>query len=98
MTGTPPPSGIDTTTLFDLTGKTALVTGGSRGIGRMIAEGFAGRGNRLDLVAELEACERTAPAVGRGACHALPRIVADDTDRGRLVQASASGPRGSTSW
>ena len=31
---------INVTTLFDLTGKTALVTGGSRGVGRMIAQGY----------------------------------------------------------
>lgn len=35
------------TTLFDLTGKTALVTGSSRGLGRAMAEGLARAGARI---------------------------------------------------
>ena len=31
---------IDASTLFDLTGKTALITGGSRGLGKMVAAGY----------------------------------------------------------
>ena len=37
--------------LFDLTGKTAIVTGGSRGIGREMAEGLAEAGANLVLCA-----------------------------------------------
>ena len=36
-----------TTSLFDLSGRTALVTGSSRGLGRAIAEGLAKAGARL---------------------------------------------------
>ena len=36
-----------TTNLFDLTGKTAVVTGTSRGIGKAIAMGFANAGARV---------------------------------------------------
>ncbi|MFM9973810.1 MAG: SDR family oxidoreductase [Beijerinckiaceae bacterium] len=35
------------TGLFDLTGKTALITGSSRGLGRSMAEGFAAAGARV---------------------------------------------------
>jgi NAD(P)-dependent dehydrogenase (short-subunit alcohol dehydrogenase family) len=35
---------MDTTNLFRLDGRTAHVTGGSRGIGRMIAAGFIAQG------------------------------------------------------
>ncbi|HEU0222228.1 MAG TPA: SDR family oxidoreductase [Paracoccaceae bacterium] len=37
------------TKLFDLSGKTALVTGSSRGLGRAFAEGLAGAGARVIL-------------------------------------------------
>src|SRR5438132_11325811 len=39
------------TELFDLTGKTAIVTGGSRGIGKEMAEGLAEAGANLMLCA-----------------------------------------------
>ena len=42
---------LDPGTLFSLAGRTALVTGGSLGIGAMIAEGFAAAGARVLLAA-----------------------------------------------
>ncbi|WP_150531520.1 SDR family NAD(P)-dependent oxidoreductase, partial [Staphylococcus aureus] len=38
---------MDTTTLFRLDGRIALVTGGSRGIGRMIAAGYIAQGAKV---------------------------------------------------
>ncbi|KQT86339.1 SDR family oxidoreductase [Aurantimonas sp. Leaf443] len=47
--------------LFSLDGRTALVTGGATGIGRMIATGFAGAGARVLIASrKAEACEATA--------------------------------------
>ena len=62
--------------LFDLTGRTALVTGGSRGLGLQIAEALAEQGARVALVArksdELDAA--TAHLRSRLGIEALPLV------------------------
>src|SRR4051794_2717552 len=66
---------MDTSTLFRLDGRIALVTGGSRGIGRMIAEGFIQQGAKVYVSSrKAEACEETAAALGPN-CIALPMDV-----------------------
>lgn len=61
--------------LFSLEGRVALVTGGSRGIGRMIAEGFIAKGAKVYISSrKAEACERTAAELGPN-CIPLPADV-----------------------
>lgn len=60
--------------LFSIAGKTALVTGGSRGIGRMIAEGYVAAGAKVYVSSrKAEVCEATAAELSqKGTCLALP--------------------------
>ena len=56
-----PPSTADR---FDLTGKVAVVTGGSRGIGRAVAEGLAGAGADVVIASrKLDRCEEAAAEI-----------------------------------
>jgi 2-deoxy-D-gluconate 3-dehydrogenase len=69
---------MDTARLFSLEGRTALVTGGSRGIGKMIAAGFVAQGATVYISSrKAQACEETAEelSVGTGKCLPLPQDV-----------------------
>jgi NAD(P)-dependent dehydrogenase (short-subunit alcohol dehydrogenase family) len=63
------------TDLFSLKGRVALVTGGSRGIGKMIAGGFIAHGAKVYISSrKADVCAATAKELsqGGGTCIALP--------------------------
>jgi NAD(P)-dependent dehydrogenase (short-subunit alcohol dehydrogenase family) len=61
--------------LFSLKGRTALITGGSRGIGKMIAKGFIDQGAKVYISSrKAPACIETAEELGPN-CTALPQDV-----------------------
>jgi NAD(P)-dependent dehydrogenase (short-subunit alcohol dehydrogenase family) len=77
--------------LFDLTGKVALVTGGSRGMGRSIVLGFARAGASVVIASrKADACEAVAREVGElgGVALAHPFHVGRWTDVDDLVDAA----------
>ncbi|MDP3490012.1 MAG: SDR family NAD(P)-dependent oxidoreductase, partial [Phenylobacterium sp.] len=64
--------------LFTLQGRTALVTGGSRGIGKMIAAGFLAQGAKVYISSrKADACDAAAQELsqGGGTCISLPQDV-----------------------
>jgi NAD(P)-dependent dehydrogenase (short-subunit alcohol dehydrogenase family) len=60
--------------LFDVSGKVVLITGGSQGIGLMIAGGFVEAGAKVYVSSrKAEVCERVAAELSKkGTCTALP--------------------------
>jgi 2-deoxy-D-gluconate 3-dehydrogenase len=66
------------TDLFSLEGRIALVTGGSRGIGEMIAAGFIAQGAKVYISSRKAAdCDATAErlSAGGGTCISLPQDI-----------------------
>jgi NAD(P)-dependent dehydrogenase (short-subunit alcohol dehydrogenase family) len=76
--------------LFSLKGRTALVTGGSRGIGRMIAAGFVAQGARVYISSrKAEACEKTARELSSGGGTCVPIPMDASTVEGAKALAAA---------
>jgi NAD(P)-dependent dehydrogenase (short-subunit alcohol dehydrogenase family) len=75
--------------LFDVTGKVAVVTGGSRGIGAMIAAGLVKAGCRVYITArKKDACDaKAAELAASGECVSVPLDLAAPGGVDDLVQA-----------
>lgn len=77
-------------TLFDLTGRTAIITGSSRGIGRAIAERMAEHGAQVVISSRKAGpCEEVAGAInqkyGQERAIAVPANISSKEDLQRLV-------------
>jgi NAD(P)-dependent dehydrogenase (short-subunit alcohol dehydrogenase family) len=79
--------------LFDLSGKVALVTGSSVGIGRMLAQGLADAGARVCIVSRsAEDCATAVAEIrdGGGEAFAIPADLSDPAEITRLAGVLAS--------
>ncbi len=78
------------TALFDVSGKVALVTGGSRGIGRMIAKGLVDAGAKVYITSRT-GCEEAAAELSRaGECLPLPADLSSEEGVGSVARALRS--------
>lgn len=79
------------TDLFSIQGKTALVTGGSRGIGLMIARGMVEAGAKVYISSrKADVCEQVAAELSEvGTCIALPADLATEGECRRLADEVA---------
>jgi NAD(P)-dependent dehydrogenase (short-subunit alcohol dehydrogenase family) len=75
--------------LFSIAGKTALVTGGSRGIGLMIARGYVEAGAKVFISSrKAEICDRVAAELSKhGTCVSLPADVSTEAGVKGLADA-----------
>ncbi|MDZ4825515.1 MAG: SDR family oxidoreductase [Actinomycetota bacterium] len=77
--------------LFSIEGKSALVTGGSRGIGLMIARGFVEAGARVYISSRKAAvCDEVAAELSKiGTCVSIPADLATEAECNRLASEVA---------
>lgn len=78
--------------LFSVKGKTALVTGGSRGIGLMIARGYVEGGAKVYISSrKKDVCDEVAAELGKsGECIALPADISTEAGVKALASELAS--------
>ncbi|MBN3524861.1 SDR family oxidoreductase [Paenibacillus apiarius] len=85
---------MNATQLFDLTGRTAIVTGGGRGLGAQIAQGLAEAGANLVLCSRnVETCEETVTRIQQDtgvSCAAMACDVRNPEDVRRVVEQTAA--------
>lgn len=80
---------MDTSKLFSLEGRIALVTGGSRNLGKTIAKAYIAQGAKVYISSRKVAdCEATAEQLGPN-CHALPQDVSTVEGTRALAKAFA---------
>ena len=78
------------TSPFDLTGKVAIITGSSRGIGRSIAETMAGLGAKVVVSSrKADACEVVAAGIKQAGGEAI--VIACNVSRKPEVEALVAG-------
>src|SRR3954470_22039107 len=93
---------MDVGRLFSVDGKAVVVTGGSRGIGAMIAEGFVSAGARVYITArKAQACDETAERLGAtsrpadlSTAEGRERFVAELGEREEACSSTTRAPPG----
>ncbi|KAK2768650.1 hypothetical protein FQN54_000506 [Arachnomyces sp. PD_36] len=81
---------MDSQSLFDVKGKVVLVTGGAKGVGRMISEGYVTNGATVYISSrDAAACEQAVKelnALGKGKAAAIPADFYKEEDCKKLAE------------